>query len=131
MEDLAGTGASYPTTDLRGARKAGMTCLAAFKALGLPGQEATRAAIAADLQRGLWVMSAETIYGQSCTIVSLKVLDRDAASLKGHRYRFHRHRLRPGVQQRPGLLGHLATGSAYAYEPVHRRGRPRLWPLEG
>ena len=87
MEDLAGTGASYPTTDLRGARTAGMTCLAAFKALGLPGQAATRAAIAADLQRGLWVMSAETIYGQSCTIVSLKVLDRDAAALKGHRYR--------------------------------------------
>jgi hypothetical protein len=32
--------------------------------------------------------NAETMYRQSCTTVSLKVLDRDAASLKGHRYRF-------------------------------------------
>lgn len=32
--------------------------------------------------------NAETTFKQSCTTVSLKVLDRDAVLLKGHRYRF-------------------------------------------
>ena len=87
-DELSVAGDPYTRTDLRGARPAAVRCLSAFRAVGIAGQDGTYAGIAADLQRGLWVTSAKTLFTQSCRTISLAVLDRDAALLKGHRYRF-------------------------------------------
>jgi len=73
-------------SDLRGTRNRAMRCLAAFEALGVPGQSGTCSQIAANLQRGLWVMSATAAFETSCQSISFKVLDKDAGSLKGRHY---------------------------------------------
>ena len=75
------------TSDLRGTHKKVARCLAEFENLGVSGDAGTCAHIAADLQRGLWVMSAGDAFRSSCHSITFKVLDKDAGSLKGRRYK--------------------------------------------
>jgi hypothetical protein len=77
----------YGAIDLRDERGQATRCLTALRNVA-PGQETRCAAIAADLRRGLWVLDGVAIYKSSCHTIALAVLDRDAVSLKGGRYRF-------------------------------------------
>ena len=72
------------TRDLRGTRKPAQALLADLKAVEAPGGSST-SQIAADLQRGLWVKKAAAVPRNSFDTISFKALNKDAASLVGHR----------------------------------------------
>lgn len=75
------------SNDLRGTRSQAMACLASFKEAGASRQDSVYRRIVANLSRGLWVKSAADMYKASCRSVAFKVLDKDAGSLKGRKYK--------------------------------------------
>ena len=85
------------TRDLRGVKQPMQALLADLVAVRVPGGSTICSRIAADLQRGLWVTRASAISAiwatkpvgaarHAFSPISFGVLNRDAASLVGHRY---------------------------------------------